>query len=169
MAIHNCTYTFSEMSRHVLPEYMTTLRLKMKDTVPAMKFCERGVGYKTLLKVECSNQDFSGCYVFIEQGKPLYVGISQTVIQRLRTHVNARNHFDSSLVYAIANKIQPIQAYRKTPSDERYVSTFTKARDRLRNCNVAYITIENPLVLYIFEAYAAMELDTSEWNSFITH
>ena len=39
----------------------------------------------------------------------------------------------------------------------------------LRSLNVAFIEIGNPLELYLFEAYCAMELDTSEWNTFETH
>ena len=33
----------------------------------------------------------------------------------------------------------------------------------------AYVDIENPLELYVFEAYAAMALGTFEWNTFRTH
>jgi hypothetical protein len=34
---------------------------------------------------------------------------------------------------------------------------------------VACVVIRNPLELYIFEAYAAMALDTARWNTFETH
>ena len=35
--------------------------------------------------------------------------------------------------------------------------------------SVAFIEIENPLELYVFEAFAAMTLGTHEWNTFRTH
>jgi hypothetical protein len=35
--------------------------------------------------------------------------------------------------------------------------------------NVAFIEVANPLELYRFEAYRAMELDTAAWKTFATH
>ena len=46
---------------------------------------------------------------------------------------------------------------------------FYDAQICLRTLKVAYIGIDNPLVLYVFEAYASMQLDTSKWNTFETH
>jgi hypothetical protein len=34
---------------------------------------------------------------------------------------------------------------------------------------VAAVKIENPVELYVFEAYVAMKLGTSRWNTFKTH
>jgi hypothetical protein len=46
---------------------------------------------------------------------------------------------------------------------------FNDAQQLLRGSCVAFIEITNPLELYLFEAYCAMELDTAEWNTFRTH
>jgi hypothetical protein len=46
---------------------------------------------------------------------------------------------------------------------------FDDAQQYLRALSVAFIAIENPLELYVFEAYAAMSLHTHEWNTFRTH
>jgi hypothetical protein len=46
---------------------------------------------------------------------------------------------------------------------------FAAAKARLATHRVAYVVIRNPLELYIFEAYAAMALDTARWNTFETH
>jgi len=46
---------------------------------------------------------------------------------------------------------------------------FTEARALLRDSTVAVVPIENPLELYLFEAYCAMELGTGEWTTFQTH
>ncbi len=44
------------------------------------------------------------------------------------------------------------------------------ARDTyLMRLDVAYVQIENSLELYVFEAYAAMTLNTHKWNTFRTH
>jgi hypothetical protein len=53
--------------------------------------------------------------------------------------------------------------------DPAFHMAFEEARRLLADCTVAFIVIENPLELYLFEAYCAMELDTSEWNTFRTH
>jgi hypothetical protein len=34
---------------------------------------------------------------------------------------------------------------------------------------VAFIEIANEVELHLFEVYAAIELDTGEWNTFRTH
>ena len=39
----------------------------------------------------------------------------------------------------------------------------------MRGCAVAFVEIPNPLELYLFEAYCAIALDTSEWNTIRTH
>lgn len=57
--------------------------------------------------------------------------------------------------------------------DEDFKARFEEAHGYLKSLNVAFIEIENPLELYLFEAYCALELDTSfdagGWNSFETH
>jgi len=53
--------------------------------------------------------------------------------------------------------------------DAGFRGEFEKAQQYLRGLSVAFIEIENPLELYVFEAYAAMALDTAEWNTFRTH
>lgn len=54
----------------------------------------------------------------------------------------------------------------KDPAFQRH---FNAAKTYLSSLNVAYVEIFNPLELYLFEAYCAMELDTSTWNTFETH
>ena len=103
-------------------------------------------------------------------GKPLYVGISRGVIGRLRQHSNGTTHFDASLAYRMANEKAP---HGKTSSagmqDPVFRAAFNEAQVLLRTCTVVFIEIPNPLELYLFEAYCAMMLDTSEWNTFRTH
>ncbi len=53
--------------------------------------------------------------------------------------------------------------------DPVFRTAFDQAKALLRDCSAAFIDIENPLELYLFEAYCAMELDTCEWNTFRTH
>lgn len=53
--------------------------------------------------------------------------------------------------------------------DTDFLRAFAEAQALLLDCHVAFVEIENPLELYLFEAYCAMELDTCEWNTFRTH
>jgi hypothetical protein len=53
--------------------------------------------------------------------------------------------------------------------DTDFLRAFAEAQAVLRDCHVAFVEIENPLELYLFEAYRAMELDTCEWNTFRPH
>lgn len=52
---------------------------------------------------------------------------------------------------------------------ETSAGPFDEAQTLLRGCTVAFIEIENPLELYLFEAYCAMELNTCQWHTFRTH
>jgi len=50
-----------------------------------------------------------------------------------------------------------------------FQQAFADVKTHLCSLHVAFVQIENPLELYVFEAYAAMELATHEWNTFRTH
>jgi hypothetical protein len=50
-----------------------------------------------------------------------------------------------------------------------FLKAFGVAQQYVRGLSVAFVRIANPLELYLFEAYAAMAFDTSEWNTFETH
>jgi hypothetical protein len=80
------------------------------------------------------------------------------------------SHFDASLAYLMAttktgHEMKRADAMR----DMAFREAFNQAQSLLKNCEVAFIEISNPLELYLFEAYCAMELDTCEWNTFRTH
>ncbi|HEX8814789.1 MAG TPA: hypothetical protein VF753_04750 [Terriglobales bacterium] len=78
-------------------------------------------------------------------------------------------HFDANLAYLMAtgktgHKMKREDAMR----DNSFRTAFGEARALLQGCTVSFIEI-NPLELYLFEAYCAMELNTCEWNTFRTH
>jgi|SRR5579871_83059 len=170
MAIDGCTSTFTEMARTILPDHMARLRPLLAAPLPLSSFCRAGVGIRSILSELGRGNDFSGCYVLLREGKPFYVGISRTVVQRLRQHVTGKTHFDASLAYLMAtdktgHEMKRADAMR----DAAFREAFNEAQALLRACGVAFIEISNPLELYLFEAYCAMELDTCEWNTFRTH
>ncbi|RUL80155.1 hypothetical protein EKH80_01620 [Dyella choica] len=115
-------------------------------------------------------KDFPGCYVFLDNGTPVYVGISRSVVKRLVQHLNSSSHFTASLAYKMASDELPHEMTRdEAMKDDKFSKLFCSAKERLQSMSVAYIEIENDLELYIFEVYASMRLDTSKWNTFRTH
>ena len=157
------------MAATILPGDMARLRAALAAPVPMSSFCKQGLGVKSILSGLRRSSDFSGCYVLREE-KPFYVGISRTVVQRLRQHVTGSTHFDASLAYRMATDKTGHEMKRSDAmQDPAFRTAFDQARGLLRDCCVAFIEIDNPLELYLFEVYCAMELDTCEWNTFRTH
>lgn len=54
-------------------------------------------------------------------------------------------------------------------ANKKFRAAFEQERARIRNTDVAVIEIENPVELYLFEVYAALELRTAVHNTFRTH
>jgi predicted GIY-YIG superfamily endonuclease len=170
--IDACTSTFADLATVVLPCYMVRLRAAMKKPLSLTEFCISGVGVKTILRQHLQRtSDFSGCYVLLRDGNPLYVGISRGVVGRLRQHGTGKTHYDASLAYRMAFKKAPHKTTRNEAmkKNSSFLRAFHKAQRLLHGSSVAFIEISNPLELYLFEAYCAMKLDTSEWNTFRTH
>lgn len=170
MLIDNCPHSFQDLTATVLPEYMKKLRLALAAPHKASLFAVPGQGPAAIARELQLSGDFSGCYVFIEIGEPIYVGISRGVLARLRQHFTGTTHFDASLVYAIAQRRVPTPGKRSdVMKNPRFKEAFAVAQQYLRSLEVAFVQIENALELYVFEAYAAMELKTHQWNTFRTH
>lgn len=164
--IDACQKTFAELTSTVLPSYMAALHAAMKNPINLTEFCAPRVGIRTILQRSGRRRDFSGCYVLMRDGNAFYVGISRSVIARLRQHGTGRTHSDASLACRMACEKIPHEMTRdKAMKDE----AFKEAKQLLLGSGVAFVEISNPLELYLFEAYCAMELDTREWNTFQTH
>lgn len=174
MSLHECPHTFQELATTVLPAHLTRMRAALADPRNMDLFARPGVGTRTLLKEFGILHDFSGCYVLLEEHVPIYVGISRGVIGRLRQHVFGKTHFDASLAFRVAmarHSDRTIANLKRSEAmkDPLFGMSFAEAQVHLRSLQVAAIAIENPLELYVFEPYCALELDTHRWNSFVTH
>ncbi|OSZ65789.1 excinuclease ABC subunit C [Hydrogenophaga sp. IBVHS2] len=174
MALHECPYTFHELATTVLPAHMARMRVALREPRQMSMYARPGVGPGTLVKELGMTKDVSGCYVLIETDKPIYVGISRTVIGRLRQHVFGKTHFDASLAFRVAMARHPdktISSLTRSEAmqDALFGTSFAEAQAYLRSLQVAFVAIENPLELYVFEPYCALKLDTHQWNSFETH
>ena len=170
MPIDQYEHSFEYLVGTELPQHMATLEQAMKQKISMSEFAIDGVGVAALTQRFGLEADFPGCYVLSEEGKPIYVGISKNVLQRLRQHVRGTTHFDASLAYRIAAQKMPHGNTRsKAMETEEFKAQFNAAKEYIRSLNVAFVKIINPLALYVFEPYCAMRFNTDVWNTFETH
>lgn len=57
----------------------------------------------------------------------------------------------------------------KNMQNEDFLHHFNMSKEHIQQSDFSFVKIENDLVMYLFEAYCAMELDTCMWNTFRTH
>ncbi len=170
MPIDNCTYTFAELSESILPRRYEQLQKAMESPIPAEHF----VGFKSVTKKVLAQMkrttDFPGCYVFIDNKVPVYVGISRGVMKRLIQHLNFDSHYSANLAYRMTAESFPHQMKRdQAMKDEQFKRIFLMKQEFLRQMKVAFVEIDNDLELYLFEVFASMQLNTDKWNTFRTH
>jgi len=170
MPIDNCVHTFEELAASVLPSHFKRLEAAIQSPIAA----DNLIGFKSVTKKLLSRlnrtTDFPGCYVFIDGEKPLYVGISRGVINRLIQHLNYNTHYSANLAYRMAFEDYPHELKRdQAMKDEQFKAVFFSAQERLRQMKIAFVGIDNDLELYAFEVFASMKLDTDTWNTFRTH
>ena len=151
MPIDNCTSDFRKLANSILPAHMESMRKSIADPFPMADFLVKGRGTKTLLKEHGFAEDFSGCYVFIEKRKPVYVGISRKLFTRLWYHSRGTQHYTATLAYSIAAHgfVSPLKRNQRM-MDESFLQHFELAKARIRKFKAAYVPIENPLELYLF-------------------
>lgn len=170
MTIDGCEHQFEALVASVLPGHMTRLETAMSEQWLMADFAKTGVGVRSLLKAKGYGADFRGCYVMSDEQKPIYVGISQHVLARLRQHVVGRTHYDASLAYRMArHELAHEKTRGEAMKDTAFKDKFDEKQRYLRSLRVAAVKIDNPVELYLFEVFAAMKLGTSLWNTFETH
>lgn len=170
MAIDDCKHSFEHLAAQVLPAHFQRLEEAIKSPRMAQDFVGYGSATRALLGKVGHDKDFPGCYVFLDNGAPVYVGISRGVVKRLVQHLNSKSHFTASLVYRMAfHEFTHEMKREQAMQDDKFRWEFFSAQSRLQKTSVAYVEIENDLELYTFEVYASMKLDTANWNTFRTH
>ena len=113
-----------------------------------------------------------GIYVFYEDGKPLRVGTSRNLRQRVKQHCRG-NHRSAAFAKLLARCETGIKG--GTRPGEGWESQcakfsqlheeFEKARNRVRKMSVRWIEVSDRDVRYLLEFYAAKELPTP-YNDF---
>ena len=119
-----------------------------------------------------------GVYVLYEHGRPVYVGRSDRLADRLLEHGQPANGPESAtLAFNLAyQQWHPEadltsfnrQARQAFKSATEYRSLFDRAKLRVRKMSVRAVEIADPVEQAVFELYAHVELKTP-YNSFKNH
>lgn len=118
----------------------------------------------------------AGVYAFTEKGKAMYVGQTRNLRQRIRQHGGPSSQHNQA-VFAfnlakadakLAGKL-PRGTRRVIEQDVVFAELFQAQRRRVAEMDVRFVEISNPELRTVFEVYAAMSLETLEYNSFETH
>ncbi len=170
MPIDDCPHSFETLTRKILPGHMCQMREAIESPMRMRHFGTKGVGSKTILSMMNRRDDFSGCYVLVRGRKPIYVGISRSVVNRLQGHVKGRDHYTATLAYQMAFASCRWDGSRsEAMEDKPFMRLFEAKKAVVSKLGVATVEIDDPVTLCLFEVYCAMKLDTARWNSFRTH
>jgi hypothetical protein len=117
-----------------------------------------------------------GLYLFLEDGKPVYVGQSRNLRQRLASHCRkSSGHNSASFAFNIARRELEAKGVDLPGSREKvekldvFEEPFLRAKKRLDAMEVRYIRCDDPELRTVFEVYAAERLGTKTFNTFETH
>ena len=119
-----------------------------------------------------------GVYVLYDDDKPMYVGRSDRLADRLLEHGQPANGPESAtFAFNLAYKRwrpdsdfatvtrQERQAFREAPE---YDALFDESKERVRKMSVRAVGIQNSVEQAVFELYAHVKLET-RYNSFRNH
>ena len=114
-----------------------------------------------------------GVYVFCEKNKPIYVGRSNRMKERLKEHSQTgSDQYSATLALRMAKKDMRTEQKKLTNKqlmeDSDFVKKFKEAKKRIANTEIRFIEIKDQAEQSVFEIYAAFVLET-ELNDFGTH
>ena len=116
----------------------------------------------------------AGIYVFYEEGKPLYVGRTNGMRQRIRYH-SQESADDAPFAFRLAREATGYTepTYQKRGSRKDLLSkpdfrdAYLKAKIRIREMDIRYVEETDQVKQVLLETYAAILLDTP-YNDFKT-
>lgn len=118
-----------------------------------------------------------GVYLFSEAGSPIYVGRSRNLKTRIGEHVlpgggreTATFAFQIARKRAEADGIETNIGRAELARDPEFSPYFSAAKEHVRQMDVRFIALNDPITEAMFEIYAAVVLGTDRsYNSFETH
>ena len=113
-----------------------------------------------------------GVYVLYEQGKPMYVGRSDNLADRLLKHGRPSGDSETAtFAFNIAKEQFPGPASMSRKGLQRtkgFKSLFDATKERVRRMQVRVVDVEDPIEQTILEVCAHLALHT-QFNSFDNH
>lgn len=116
-----------------------------------------------------------GVYAFYNEGKPLYVGRSNRLRQRVAEHGQPGAGYNkATFAYRLLAKKRGFSMGHDKDNPrrkvaEKYASEFREQKKCVRNMCVHAVEICDDRVAYFFEAYAIIALCTTTYNKFEPH
>ncbi len=118
-----------------------------------------------------------GIYLFSEDGNHFYIGRSNNIKRRIQNHCRpSANHNQATFAFRIARgKTEYKKATYKTKGSRKEIEAdpifnpeFLAAKERLRNMELRFVEVDDPLLQALFEIYASVILKTP-FNDFENH
>ncbi len=117
-----------------------------------------------------------GVYVFYEHGKPIYVGRSNRLRDRILEHSRpsstqgsatfafklTQEELDIPIGHAAKDNRQQLE------QDDVFDQEYSKQKKRVSDMPLRVVDIEDQATQMIFEAYAILALETTHYNRFET-
>ena len=116
-----------------------------------------------------------GVYLFVEDGKPLYIGRSRQLRRRYAFHCSGRDN-QATFAFILARQASNYTevTYKKGDGtrawlmrQELFLSAFIQSKERIRNMSFQWVVEEDPVRQALLEIYCSIALDTPH-NSFKT-
>lgn len=121
-------------------------------------------------------RDVPGIYLFSEKETPVYVGQTRKLRTRLRQHTKlTAKQNQASFAFNIAKNDAEkagidVRRFRNLlEEDPEFISHFDDAKTKVAGMEVQFIELDDPIERTLFEVYAALALETEEFNKFETH
>ena len=123
------------------------------------------------------NVPLRGIYLFSENSKHLYVGRSNNIRSRIQNHCRlSASHHQATFAFRIARgETNFKKATYKTKGSRKDIEedpifkpAFSSAKESLRNMELRFIGVDDPILQALFEIYAAVTLNTP-FNDFENH
>ena len=115
-----------------------------------------------------------GIYILYEKGKPIYVGRSRRLKQRLQEHSRDSSRHESGTfafnlakAEAIKKGIHTSRTRKQLQNDPEFEQVFLEAKKRVSRMKIRVVEVEEPALQTVFEVYVALTLETP-YNAFET-
>ncbi len=115
-----------------------------------------------------------GIYVFFEEGKPLYVGRSEGMKERVKQHGRrSSGHNSATFAFLLAKEmaekteIDLSQSREDLEKDPEFKPIYDRMKERVSKMQIKVVEVSGPIEQTFFEVYAALELETpyNEWRT----